>query len=155
MDTTEPIGALFGHVASILRRQADQVLQEQLGIGLSQLAILAALEKQPKTSQRKLSAILGQTEASISRQTVLLSAKGFISVQTDPAERRRHLVHALPKGSKVARAAAELLQQFYASVFGSLQARGQDQLRDFLATLHQQTCASGNRLSCDLAIRDD
>ena len=61
------LGYLLQHTATILMRQSDQVLQERLGIGMSQLKLLMMLQNSPNVQQRKLAECLGQTEASISR----------------------------------------------------------------------------------------
>lgn len=149
MQSSSAIGGAFGHLASMLHRQTDQILQERLGIGMSQCNILFNLEQHPQTTQRMLASMLGQTEASVSRQIALLRQKGLLSSSIDPEERRRHLATLTLKGAKVTFAAREVLDQFYGQLFGNLPAREQSQLQSLLATLHEHTCAPGKRQACD------
>lgn len=149
MQPNATIGSVFGHVASILHRQTDQILQERLGIGMSQFNILTSLDLQPHTKQRTLAIMLGQTEASVSRQVSLLKEKGLLISHIDPAERRRHLAVLTAKGVKITLAAREVLEQFYDQLFGSLQGRELARLQTLLVRLHEQACAPTKRLACD------
>lgn len=149
MQSSTSVGNLLEHVAAILHRQADQVLQERLGVGLSQLKILELLEVRPQTSQRKLADFLGQTEASVSRQIKVLSGKGLVTTRVDVEERRRHLSVLSPKGLKVTVAAHEVLDVFYQQVSAQFNKREQEQLEKLLAKLHDISCAPGKRLACD------
>lgn len=142
-------GYLLEHVASILHRQADQMLQERLGLGLSQLKILELVATVSHAKQRALAASLGQTEASISRQIKLLQQKGLIMSQVDPAEHRRHLAALTAKGIKITIAAREVLHQFQQDLLAALSQREQEQLQKLLMALHEHACAPGNRLACD------
>ncbi|HXR49776.1 MAG TPA: winged helix-turn-helix domain-containing protein [Verrucomicrobiae bacterium] len=67
MSKTYDLMQLLDHVAATVAKQSDQVLQEQLGIGLSQFKILQVLQAEPRTPQREIARSLAQTEASISR----------------------------------------------------------------------------------------
>jgi DNA-binding MarR family transcriptional regulator len=80
MGTTDTIGYMLQHTASIMYRQSDQVLQERLGLGMSQYKILMILHEKPQIRQRVLADQLGQTEASISRQIKLLVERGMLVV---------------------------------------------------------------------------
>lgn len=150
MQSSEAIGSIFGHVASMVHRQSDQILQERLGIGMSQFNILSNLAERPQTKQRVLANMLGQTEASVSRQVALLKQKGLLASYVDPAERRQHLAVLTVKGAKVTLAAREVLEQFYDQLFSSgFSGREQAQLHALLTTLHEQACAPDKRLACD------
>ena len=52
MGPTKNLTYLLHHVSSVMGKQSDQVLQEQLGIGLSQYKILMVLEWNPRVQQR-------------------------------------------------------------------------------------------------------
>lgn len=140
---------LFDHVSAALHRQSDQVLQERLGIGLSQFKILSMLHGRPGATQRNLADYLGQTEASISRQVKLLQQKGLLASHVDPGERRRHLTALTAKGIKIVLAANEVLDEYHAPLFGRLSQREQEQFKAMLTTLHDYTCAPGRRMACD------
>lgn len=149
MPPNASIGYLLEHVPSVLHRQSDQVLQERLGIGLSQHKILAMIEWRSGTTQRELADYLGQTEASVSRQVGLLQQKGLLVSRVDPAERRRHLAALTPKGVRITRAAQETLDSFHASMIAHLGSKKQGQLQTILMALHEYSCASGKRMACD------
>lgn len=149
MQATNTIGYLLEHVADVLHRQSDQVLQERLGIGLSQYKILVMLLEQPGVEQRRLADSLGQTEASISRQVKLLQDKGMVTTHIDPEERRKHLATPTVKGVKLAEAAGDVLTQFQAPVLAGLNEKQQRLLLQMLHTVHEQTCAPGKRMACD------
>lgn len=149
MQSSAEIGRAFGHVAAMLHRQTDQILQERLGIGLSQFNILTNLQKRPQTKQRTLADVLGQTEASVSRQITLLRQKGLLVSHLDPAERRQHLTALTAKGAKIVIAAQEVLEQFYDQLLGPINDREQTQLQTLINRLHEQSCAPGKRIACD------
>src|SRR5487761_1124155 len=101
MGPSNNINYLLLHLAAVIGKQSDQVLQEQLGIGLSQYKILLVLEWNPRIQQKSISDSLGQTEASISRQIKLLKKKGLLTTKADPANKRKHVSLPTPKGMQV------------------------------------------------------
>jgi len=54
MGPTNNLTYLVQHLAAVMGKQADQVLQEQLGIGISQFRILMVLEWNPRVQQRTI-----------------------------------------------------------------------------------------------------
>src|SRR5690242_17413141 len=109
-----PLDFFIEHVATLLARQSDQVLQEQLGVGLSQYKILLTLQHNPSIQQRQIADLLGQTEASVSRQIKLLKSKQMIASSVNPQNRRQHLTTLQPRGDRVLEAASRALQQYHA-----------------------------------------
>ena len=149
MDPTITIGYLLQHTATILMRQSDQVLQERLGIGMSQLRILMMLQHTPNVQQRKLAECLGQTEASISRQIKLLQEKGMLTVRVNPKSRREHLTVPTPKGIKLTEAALDVLSQYHTPMLALLSEKQREQLTVMLGIFHDHTCAPGKQFACD------
>ncbi|HSX29601.1 MAG TPA: MarR family transcriptional regulator [Candidatus Saccharimonadales bacterium] len=145
------IGYLLQHTATILMRQSDQVLQERLGIGMSQFRLLMMLQTNPNVQQRKLAECLGQTEASISRQIKLLVEKGLLGVRVNPKSRREHMTMPTAKGQKITEAALEVLKQYHQPMFDLLTTKQQQQLTESLRKFHDYTCASGRQFACDRA----
>ncbi len=143
------VGYMLQHTAIILMRQSDQVLQERLGIGMSQFRILMMLKANPNVQQRKLAEYLGQTEASISRQTKLLSEKGLLLVRVNPKSRREHIALPTAKGLKMTEAALEILEQYHTPLFDLLSDKQRQQLVISMNTLHESICAPGNPFACD------
>lgn len=134
------LGNLLHHLVSLLSRHTDQTLQEQLGIGLSQYKILTTLHDHPHIQQRLIASILGQTEASISRQIKLLIEKGMLTSQRNPQNQREHLADLTPKGVRIIDAAEIALAQYHASFFAGLTKKQQENLYKELSVLHRTMC---------------
>ena len=140
---------LVEHLSAVLGKQAEQVLQEQLGIGLSQFKILMVLEWNPRVAQRSIADALGQTEASISRQIKVLAGKGLLVSKRDPRNLRKHVTAPTPLGMQVTEAAADMLRRNFGREFSGL---GDDQLLQLvtgLQKLHAAVCKSGKLGACD------
>ena len=142
-------GYLLTHTATILLRQSDQVLQERLGIGMSQFKILMMVQHTPNVQQRKLAECLGQTEASISRQIKLLCEKGLLAIHVNPKSRREHITVPTPKGIKLTNAAAEVLEQYHQPMFDLATDKQRQQLEELLQLFHGYICSSGKPYACD------
>lgn len=143
------LGYLVEHTASILHRQSDQVLQERLGIGMSQFKLLMILQEHPNVHQRELADWLGQTEASISRQIKILCEKGMLAIQVNPKNRRQHLTVATVKGVKVAQAAADVLVEYHGPVFEQFSEKQQKLLAEMLQAMHKIVCQDGKPHACN------
>lgn len=148
----EPINTLtylIQHAATMMYRQSDQVLQERLGIGMSQFKILMILQETPQLRQRVLADQLGQTEASISRQIKLLVERGMLTVEINPHNRREHLTRPTGKGLKITQAAQETLEEYHAPVFDQFSDKERAQLTDMLHKIHAVSCGPGKPIACD------
>ena len=143
------IGYLLQHVAQTVGQQSNQVLQEQLGLGMAQFRILLLLQEQPKLLQRQLADHLGQTEASISRQIKLLAEKGMLAVHNNPQSKREHVTALTPKGAKITEAAQDILLRYQDAMYQRLTEKQQKQLLDTLGTIHAWACQPGKFVACD------
>jgi DNA-binding MarR family transcriptional regulator len=140
---------LIQHLAAILGKQSEQILQEQLGIGLSLFKILMVLEWNPRVPQRHIAESLGQTEASISRQIKVLKAKGMLVSKPDPENRRKHITAPTPLGMQVTEAATNIIRRSFGQELGGM---GEDQLMQLvtgLQRLHAIVCKPGKPGACD------
>ena len=149
MGPTTNLNYLVQHLSSVMGKQSDQVLQEQLGIGLSQFKILLMLEWNPRVQQRTIADSLGQTEASISRQVKLLQKKGLISVRQDADNKRKHITTPTPLGMQMTEAATAIMRRSFGPEYASL---GEDQLLQLinhLQKLHYIVCRPGKAGACD------
>jgi DNA-binding MarR family transcriptional regulator len=149
MGPVPAIGYLLQHTAAILGRQSDQVLQERLGIGMSQYRILMMLQARPNIQQRKLADSLGQTEASVSRQIKLLTDKGLLATHVNPKSRREHLALPTSKGIKITDAAQEVLTNYHTPLLESLTEKQREQLLETLTTFHSHICSPSRPFACD------
>jgi len=149
MNPATNLAYLMQHLAAVMGRQSDQLLQEQLGIGISQFKILMVLEWNPRIQQRAIADSLGQTEASISRQIKLLKAKKLLQTKLDPQNRRRHITTPTPLGMQVTEAASDILRRSLSPDFASL---GDDKLLQMatgLQHIHRLICRPGKLGACD------
>jgi len=149
MGPTNNLSYLVQHLAAVMGRQTDQLLQEQLDIGLSQFKILMVLEWNPRVQQKAIADALGQTESSISRQLKLLKGKKLLVTRQDPQNRRRHITTPTPRGMQVTEAATALMRRNLGPEFAGL---GDEQLTYLVAglqRLHRIVCQPGKTGACD------
>ncbi|HEX8762410.1 MAG TPA: MarR family winged helix-turn-helix transcriptional regulator [Candidatus Saccharimonadales bacterium] len=143
MDPNDNLSYLLYHTANIMYRQCDQVLQERLGIGMSQFKILMILQQHASIQQRVLADCLGQTEASVSRQIKIMVDKGMLVVKVNPESRREHVTQPTTKGIKVATAAQEILREYNAPALEQLKGKQREQFAEMLRLVHGFYCSSG------------
>lgn len=149
MGPTNNLSYLVHHLAAVLGKQGDQLLQEQLGIGLSQYKILMVLEWNPRVQQKAIADSLGQTEASISRQVKLLKSKGLLVTRQDPQNRRKHLTVPTTLGMQITEAASNIMRRSFGPEFAGM---GEDQVMQLitgLQQLHHIVCRPGKVGACD------
>jgi DNA-binding MarR family transcriptional regulator len=149
MGPTNNLGYLVQHLAAVMGKQGDQMLQEQLGIGYSQFKILMVLEWNPRVQQRTIAESLGQTEASISRQIKLLQRKGLLVAKPDPQNRRKHITTPTTLGMQMTEAATAIIRRSFGPEYAAM---GEDQLLQLLTglqRLHAIVCRPGKVGACD------
>jgi DNA-binding MarR family transcriptional regulator len=149
MENTNNIDYILQHITSLLTRVSDQILLEQLGIGYSQYKILRVLELDVPVKQKFIADLLGQTEASISRQINLLIDKNYITKNTDPRNKRIRLIVITPRGVKITDASNKVLERFHEDVFVDLSSKQKSDLLDLLETIHKKICDSEHALGID------
>lgn len=149
-NSVSTLSYLLNHVSTIMHRQGDQALQERLGIGMAQYRIISTLQERPEVQQRFLASSLGQTEASISRQINLLADKGILTVDINPKNKREHVTLLTAKGTKLALAAKEILDEYHAHAFDKLGEKDKQHLAQALNDLHLHYCERGKPYACDL-----
>jgi len=135
MDSSHAILYYIQHLAVLTHRQSDQVLQDQLGIGMSQYRILKVLQTNPSVQQKQIALLLGQTEASISRQVKLMQERSLLSAQVNPANKREHVTMLQPKGQQVLESGAQILSQYHRPSLGVLSPDEQTVLLKMLSKL--------------------
>ena len=149
MGPTNNLGYLLQHLAAVMNKQSDKLLQEQLGIGFSQYRILMVLDWNPRIQQNAIASSLGQTEASISRQIKLLEKSGLLISQQDPLNRRKHIAKPTPKGMQITEAATSLLRRELETDFAHLGDTQLAELTQSLQQLHRFVCRAGKAGACN------
>lgn len=150
MHPTNTIGYMINHLAFMLSRQSDQLLQDSLDIGFSQFKILMILQWAPNVKQKHIAEKLGQTEASVSRQIKLLSDYGLLETKQHPTSRRENITTLTRKGEKTASKAVELLNSHFAPVFEGLGETQFTALQTGLSALHDELCEQDGVTGCKL-----
>lgn len=149
MEDETRIGYLLQHAAGTMQRQADHMLQTQLGIGMAQFKILMMLSQRHHLQQSKLAECLGQTEASVSRQIKVLADRELLAVELDPHSRRTHVATVTDKGTTLTKQALTALHTFMTPALAPLSAEQKACLRESLLVLHRYTCSNGKPFACD------
>lgn len=148
MGPANDLNYLIHHLAAVMGKQTEQVLREQLGIGLSQYKILMVLEWNPRIGQSAIADSLGQTEAAVSRQIKLLKGKNLLAIKPDPRNRRKHITAPTPLGMQLTEAASDILRRSFGPDMAKL---GDDQLTRLttgLQQLHRLVCKPGRTGAC-------
>ncbi|MEO8784770.1 MAG: MarR family transcriptional regulator [Candidatus Saccharimonadales bacterium] len=140
MQLESNIGFLLTHLAFVLGRQNDQILQEQLGLGFSQFKLMMVLQVKPHIKQKQIADALGQTEASISRQIKLLQQKGLLQSEIRAGNRRQHITTLTSKGLRFTEEARKILKASHQAMFAQLSPKQLEQLADSLKTMHAHSC---------------
>lgn len=149
MRPTNNIGYLLNHLAFVLGRQSDQVLQERLGIGFSQFKIMMVLRWDPSIQQKQIADRLGQTEASISRQIKLLHDQGLLHTKISPKNKREHITTLTLKGERLTDEAVRALNDYHSPVFARLSEKDQQKLIELLSQMHQEACSGARAGACN------
>ena len=137
MTPSNDIGTLLHEVSSSLDKRSDHVLHERLGIGLSQFRILLSLLQKDGQNQSSIAQDLTQTEASISRQIILLKDKKLIVVRRSSSNRRDSLIFLTGKGMMIGQSALSILNNYHSPLFEDLSEHEQKQL-SYMLTIIQK-----------------
>lgn len=148
MQVTNNLGYLINHVAFVMGRQSDIVLQDKLGIGFSQFKIMMVLMNNPHVQQKEIAERLGQTEASISRQIKLLINKGLLQSLKRPENKREHITTLTFSGESMTEEALTILNNYHAPVFEHLTDQQKQILMSGVSSMHDIVCSSSRPGSC-------
>ena len=149
MSPTQNLGYLVQHLAMVMGKQSEEVLQRELGIGLSQYRILAVLDWNPRVQQSVIASSLGQSEASISRQIKILEKRDLVMVEKDPLNRRKHIARPTPKGMQVTEEANNIIRRNLSPEYSNMGEAELVQLAKGLVDLHKLICRRGRKGSCN------
>lgn len=132
MNTAHVLAAQLHNLNALLSRESDALLQEQLGIGLSQYKILMVVQKHPDVQQKVIAEQLRQTEASVSRQIKILQQRGMIMSLKNPNNQREHLAGLTIKGARFITMADKILTSYHQTFFSRLSEAQQQKLHTLL-----------------------
>jgi DNA-binding MarR family transcriptional regulator len=101
----------------ILQQQSDELLHGEVGVSLSHVRIMGALDYKIPSSQKAIANQLQQTEANVSRQLLAMVRQGFVKVTKNKKDSRARDVTLTAKGQRRYEAAEKLLKKQLNSVY--------------------------------------
>jgi len=99
------------HLSYVLQQSADDILEQEAGVGLSAARIMSTLSKSSPKSQRLVASELRQTEANVSRQLHNMKKQGLVSITRNKKDSRQRDVVLTAKGAKKYQDAEKLLRK--------------------------------------------
>jgi DNA-binding MarR family transcriptional regulator len=116
------------YLTFILQQSSDELLNQRVGIGLSQTRILGTLSPTFAHSQRAIAWQLDQTEANVSRQLRLMQKKGLVNIKRNKKDGRQRDVVLSSKGRQKYRDAQRILRAQQAQLLNRV---GSGQIKAF------------------------
>jgi DNA-binding MarR family transcriptional regulator len=104
----------------ILQQKSDDLLQGEVGVSLSHVRIMGALDYKVPCSQKSIASKLQQTEANVSRQLLAMVRQGFVKVARNKDDSRQRDVTLTAKGQRRHEAAEKALKSQLNSVYKGL-----------------------------------
>jgi DNA-binding MarR family transcriptional regulator len=104
----------------ILQQSSDELLQGEVGVSLSHVRIMGALDYKVPCSQKSIASKLRQTEANVSRQLLSMIRQGFVKVSKNKADSRQRDVTLTAKGKRRVEAAEKVLKKQTSSALKGL-----------------------------------
>jgi DNA-binding MarR family transcriptional regulator len=77
------------HLSYVLQQSAEEILEQEAGIGLSAARIMSTLSKSAPKSQRVIASELRQTEANVSRQLHSMKKQGLVNITRNKKDSRQ------------------------------------------------------------------
>jgi DNA-binding MarR family transcriptional regulator len=99
------------HLSYVLQHKAEEVLEQEAGVGLSAARIMSVLSSAKASSQRDIAMELRQTEANVSRQLHSMKKQGLVSITRNKKDSRQRDVTLTAKGAKHYQQAEKLLKK--------------------------------------------
>jgi DNA-binding MarR family transcriptional regulator len=120
----------------ILQQKSDDLLQGEVGVSLSHVRILGALDYKVPCSQKSIASQLQQTEANVSRQLLTMNRQGLVKVLKNKDDSRARDVTVTAKGKRRYEAAESALKRQLNSVYKGL---SKQEKRDFEDSINKIT----------------
>lgn len=99
------------HLSYVLQQSAEEMLEVEVGLGLSAARIMSVLDKSSAASQRDIAMELRQTEANVSRQLQNMKKQGLVSIGRNKKDSRQRDVTLTAKGANKYQDAAKVLKK--------------------------------------------
>lgn len=99
------------HLSYVLQQTADEMLEQETGVGLSAARIMSVLDKSKPVSQRNIAVQLRQTESNVSRQLHNMKKTGLVGISRNKKDSRQRDVTLTAKGAGQYQKAEKLLKR--------------------------------------------
>ena len=106
-----------------IAREAEKLVLISLreeGVGTAEIDLIHALRHNPGCTQAKLAEILNADKAAIARRTKNLEAKGYLTRQEAPGDKRSQLLYPTEKAKALRGSKAEIEAAFYSYLLSTL-----------------------------------
>lgn len=114
---------ITGRKITKIAREAEKLVLLSLreeGVGTAEIDLIHALRHNPGCTQAKLAEILHADKAAVARRTKNLEAKGFLTREDDPEDRRSQLLYPTEKAEAMKSSKAEIEASFYEYITSTL-----------------------------------
>lgn len=125
-----------------IAREAEKLVLYTLredGVGTAEIDLIHALRHNPGCTQARLAELLHADKAAIARRTKNLEAKGYLTRQEDPNDRRSQLLYPTERAETLKSSKADIEASFYEYLVSHLSA---EEAAAFAASLDKLYTAS-------------
>jgi DNA-binding MarR family transcriptional regulator len=119
----------------ILQQKSDELLLGEVGISLSHVRIMGALDYKAPCSQKSIAQALQQTEANVSRQLLAMVRQGLVKVAKNKEDLRQRDVTLTAKGQRRYEAAEKALKLQQSSLYRGLTKEEKRTLEDSIVKI--------------------
>jgi MarR family transcriptional regulator, temperature-dependent positive regulator of motility len=135
-------GYLLGKVGAVARQRWTATLA-QTGVSPNQFLVLMALAETGQVCQQFLAGVIGIDPRNIVPILDSLEARGLVSRETDPADRRRRLIELTSAGRRIAAELSALGEQTEREMLASVPRADRESLRRILRSVLDAAMPSG------------
>ena len=127
-------GYLLGKVGAVARQRWTATLA-QTGVSPNQFLVLMALAETGPVCQQFLAGVIGIDPRNIVPILDSLEARGLLSRETDPADRRRRVIELTPAGQQIVAELSALGEQTERELLAPVPPADRESLRRMLRTV--------------------
>jgi len=135
-------GYLLGKVGAVAKQRWTATLA-QTGVSPNQFLVLMALAETGPVCQQFLAGVIGIDPRNIVPILDSLEARGLVSRETDPADRRRRVIELTPAGRRIVAELSALGEQTERELLASVPPADRESLRRILRSVLDAARQSG------------
>ena len=135
---------LLGRLMFALDREAERLLQDQVGVSYKRILFLTVLRDFGTVTQHELAVALGYSDPAVSVMLGELTKDGLVATAPSATHGRKRLVSITPKGAEVVTRGRRVLDTSFDELLVRAEVDGQ-RLRESAARLYQAVLAKGKQ----------